>query len=82
MLRKSVVVCLAATAFAATTALMATSASAGGGRGGAGGNVPSPGTWNWPPYSGSFGGMPGNECGYVLVRPYRHSQGHWVYRCH
>lgn len=81
MLRKSVIVCLAAATFAAG-ALGATGASAGGGRGGAGANVPSPGTWNWPPYSGSFGGMPGNDCGYVLVRPYHNRQGHYVYRCH
>lgn len=82
MVRKSVVVFLVATAFAATVALMATGASAGGGRGGAGANVPSPGTWNWPPYAGSEGGMPGTGCGYVLVKPYRHKQGRWVYRCH
>ncbi len=81
MLRKSVIICLAAAGVAAVTALMATGASAGG-RGGAGANVPSPGTWNWPPYSGSFGGMPGNTCGYVRVRPYRSAQPHWVYQCH
>jgi hypothetical protein len=44
MLPKFVIVCSAATAFVATTALMPTGASAGG-RGGAG-NVPQPGTWN------------------------------------
>ena len=49
MLPKFVIVCSAATAFVATTALMSTGASAGG-RGGAG-NVPQPGTWNWPPYA-------------------------------
>ena len=49
MSRKSVICCLAATAFVAATALMPTGASAGG-RGGAG-NVPQPGTWNWPPYA-------------------------------
>jgi hypothetical protein len=43
MLPKSVIYCLAATAFVATTALMPTGASA------ARGNVPQPGTWNWPP---------------------------------
>ena len=41
---KSVIACLAASAFVATTALMPIGASAGG-RGGAG-NVPQPGTWN------------------------------------
>ena len=41
MLPKFVIVCLAATAFVATTALMPTGASA------ARGNVPQPGTWNW-----------------------------------
>jgi hypothetical protein len=49
MLPKSVIACLAATAFVATTALMPTGASAGA-RGGAA-NVPQPGTWNWPPYA-------------------------------
>ncbi len=82
MLRKSVIICLAAAGVAAAAALMVTDASAAGGRGGAGGNVPSPGTWNWPPYSGSFGGMPGNTCAYVRVRPYRSAQPHWVYQCH
>ena len=47
---KSVIACLAATAFVATTALMPTGASAG--RGG-----PQPGTWNWPPYA-EGGNMP------------------------
>jgi hypothetical protein len=49
MLPKSVICCLAATAFVATTALMPTGASAGGYGGGA--NWPQPGTWNWPPYT-------------------------------
>ena len=52
---KSVICCLAATAFVATTALMPTGASAGA-RGGAA-NVPQPGTWNWPPYA-EGGNMP------------------------
>ena len=50
MLPKSVIACLAATAFVATTALMPTGASAG--RGGL-----QPGTWNWPPYA-EGGNMP------------------------
>ena len=80
MVRKSVIVCLAATALTAAAALMATDASAGG-RGGVG-NVPSPGTWNWPPGAGSFGGMPGTTCGYVWVRPYKSAKPQYVYRCH
>jgi hypothetical protein len=80
MLRKSIIVGLAATAVAAATALMATEASAGG-RGGVG-NVPSPGTWNYPPYSSSFGGMPGTNCGYVRVRPYKSAKQQYVYQCH
>ena len=58
MSSKSVIYCLAATAFVATTALMPTGASAG--RGGL-----QPGTWNWPPYA--EGGMPRTTCGYVWV---------------
>jgi len=80
MLRKSVIICLAATAVAAASALMAAAAFAGG-RGGAGGNVPSPGTWNYPPYSSSFGGMPGTDCGYVRVRPYKSVKPQYVYQC-
>ena len=75
MLPKSVIVCLAASAFA-TGALMPTGASAV--KGG-----PMPGTWNWPPYAGSGGGMPGQSmCSYVRVEPYRHKpgKGQWVYR--
>jgi hypothetical protein len=82
MLRKNVIVCLAATAFAAS-ALMATGASAAGGRGGAAANVPQPGTWNWPPYA-EGGNMPRSTCGYVLVNPYHYkvrNQGRWVYQC-
>jgi hypothetical protein len=48
MLPKSVIACLAATAFIATTALMPTGASAA---------RPQPGTWNWPPYA-EGGNMP------------------------
>jgi hypothetical protein len=55
MLPKSVIACLAAIAFIGTTALMATGASAAGR--GAAGNVPTPGTWNWPPYA-EGGNMP------------------------
>ncbi len=49
-----------------------------------GGNWPQEGTWNWPPYAGSEGGMPGTTCSYVWVNPYRHKPGYgrWVYRCH
>jgi hypothetical protein len=74
MLPKSVIACLAASAFA-TGALMPTGASAV--KGG-----PMPGTWNWPPYAGSGGGMPGKPiCSYVRVEPYRHrpGKGQWVY---
>jgi hypothetical protein len=80
MLPKSVIYCLAATAFVATTALMPTGASAGG-RGGAA-NVPQPGTWNWPPYA-EGGNMPQTTCGYVWINPYRQKpgSGHWVYHC-
>ena len=53
MLPKSVIACLAASAFG-TGALMPTGASAV--KGG-----PMPGTWNWPPYAGSGGGMPGSS---------------------
>jgi hypothetical protein len=62
----------------ATGALMPTGASAV--KGG-----PMPGTWNWPPYAGSGGGMPGKPiCSYVRVEPYRHKpgKGQWVYQCH
>ena len=72
MLPKSVIVCLAASAFA-TGALMPTGASAV--KGG-----PMPGTWNWPPYAGSGGGMPGKP-----IRSYvreEHKPGKWVYQCH
>ena len=68
MLPKSVIACLAASAFA-TGALMPTGASAA--KGG-----PSPGTWNWPPYAGIGGGMPGKPmCSYMRVEPYRHKPG-------
>jgi hypothetical protein len=76
MLPKSVIACLAASAFA-TGALMPTGASAV--KGG-----PMPRTWNWPPYAGSGGGMPGKPiCSYVR-EPYRHKpgKGQWVYQCH
>ena len=76
MLPKSVIACLAATAFVATTALMSTSASAG--RGG-----PQPGTWNWPPYA-EGGNMPQTTCGYVWVNSYPYkprSHARWIYQC-
>jgi hypothetical protein len=76
MLPKSVIACLAATAFVATTALMPTGASAG--RGGL-----QPGTWNWPPYA-EGGNMPRSTCGYVWVNPYPYKhrgQGRWIYQC-
>ena len=81
MLPKSVIACLAASAFA-TCGLMPTGASAGGYGGGA--NWPQPGTWNWPPYAESGeGGMPRTTCGYVWVNSYRHKprKGQWGYRC-
>jgi hypothetical protein len=81
MLPRCVVVCLATTAFVATTALMPTGAPAAG-RGGAA-NVPQPGTWNWPPYA-EGGNMPQTTCRYVSVnpRPYGpRGQGRWVYVC-
>ena len=60
MLPKSVIACLAASAFV-TGALTPTGASAV--KGG-----PMEGTWNWPPYAGSGGGMPGQSmCSYVRV---------------
>jgi hypothetical protein len=77
MLPKPVIACLAASAFG-TGALMPTGAFAV--KGG-----PMPGTWNWPPYAGSGGGMPGKPiCSYVRVEPYRHKpgKGQWVYQCH
>jgi hypothetical protein len=76
MLPKFVIVCLAATAFVATTALMPTGASAAGGR-------PQPGTWNWPPYA-EGGNVPRTTCGYMWVNPYPYKprgQGRWVYEC-
>jgi hypothetical protein len=78
MLPKSVIACLAAIAFA-TSAIMSTGAAVAG-RGGI-----MEGTWNWPPYAGSGGGMPGKTtCGYVWVNPHRHKpgKGQWVYQCH
>jgi hypothetical protein len=73
MLRKSVITCLAATSFFVTiTALMATGASAGRGA------VPTPGTWNWPPYA-EGGNVPRTSCGYVRVNP--RGQGRWIYEC-
>ena len=77
MLPKSVIVCLAATAFVVTTALMPTDASAGGRSG------PQAGTWNWPPYA-EGGYMSRTTCGYVWVNPYPYKlwgQGRWVYEC-
>jgi hypothetical protein len=79
MLRNSVIVGLVATAVAAAAALVATDASAGG-RGGVG-NVPQPGTWNWPPYA-EGGNMPRTACGYVPIRPYKSAKPQWVYKCH
>ena len=78
MLPKSVITCLAATAFVATAALMPTDASAGRGGG------PQWGTWNWPPYAESGeGGMPRTTCGYVWINSYRHKprKGQWGYHC-
>jgi hypothetical protein len=74
MFPKSVIACLAATAFVVTTALIPTDASAGG-RGG-----PQPGTWNWPPHAEG----PQTTCGYVWVNPYPYKhrgQGRWIYQC-
>ena len=79
MLRKFVVICLAA--YAAITALTPTGALAAGHGGGA--NWPQPGTWNWPPYA-EGGNMPQSTCGYVWVNPYHHklrNQGRWAYQC-
>jgi hypothetical protein len=46
--------------------------------------APQEGTWNWPPYAGTGGGMPGTACGYQWVNGSRdrHAHGQWVYRCH
>jgi hypothetical protein len=77
MLPKSVITCLAATAFA-TGVLMPTDASAGRGGG------PQWGTWNWPPYAESGeGGMPRTTCGYVWVNSHHHKprKGQWNYHC-
>jgi hypothetical protein len=72
MLPKSVIVCLAASAVA-TSVLMPTGAAAV--KGG-----PMPGTWNWPPYAGSGGGMPGKPiCSYAREE---HKPGKWVCQCH
>jgi hypothetical protein len=76
MLPRFVIACFT---IVAVTALMTTAASAGGR-----GSVPSPGTWNWPPYVGSFGGMPKTSCGYLRVNPYPYNprtQGRWIYQC-
>lgn len=78
MLPKSVT-CLAATAVATSVVLHPAVAVAGRGGG------PMEGTWNWPPYAGTEGGMPGkNTCGYVWVIPYPYKpggHGRWVYEC-
>ena len=74
MLPKTVIACLAATAFVAATALVARPWSEA--------KVPTPGTWDWPPYEG--GNMPRTTCGYVWVNPYHYKprrQGRWVYQC-
>jgi hypothetical protein len=50
---------------------------------GVAGNVPMPGTWNWPPYA-EGGNMPRTTSGYVRVNPYPynpHSRGRWVHQC-
>ena len=75
MLLKSVIACLAAFATGALTPTGASAAKGG----------PSPGTWNWPPYAGSGGGMPGQSmCSYVRVEPNRQKpgKGQWAYQCH
>jgi hypothetical protein len=74
MLPKSVIACLAVTAFVATSALMPTGASAA---------RPQPGTWNWPPYA-EGGNMPRTTCGHVWANPYPYKprgQGRWAYEC-
>jgi hypothetical protein len=68
MLRKSVIACLVATSFVVATALMVTGASAGRG------SVPSPGTWNWPPYAEGWS-VPRTTCGYVRVNPRGQAMG-------
>lgn len=73
------VVCLAATAFVATTVMPPSVASAGF----SAGNWPQPGTFNWPPYA-EGGNMPRTACGYVRVNHYPYkpqSQWRWVYQC-
>jgi hypothetical protein len=77
ILPKPVIASLAAMAVA-TGALMPTGASAV--RGG-----PVQGIWNWPPYAGSGGGMPGKTmCSYVRANPNGRKSGrdHGVYQCH
>jgi hypothetical protein len=64
MLPKSVI-CLAATAFATSVVLPRGVLVAGRGGG------PMEGTWNWPPYAGTEGGMrEKTTCGYVWANPY------------
>jgi hypothetical protein len=73
------VMCIAAAAFAVSVVFP--TGGAIGGRGGA----PMQGTWNWPPYAGTEGGMSGkNTCGYVWANPDPHTprgRGRWVYEC-
>jgi hypothetical protein len=72
MLSKFVIVCLAATAFVATTALMPTGASARAPGAPGAANVPQPGTWNWPPYA-EGGNMPDHRYHHCWWRHgYRH----------
>jgi hypothetical protein len=73
---KSVVAWLAATTFI-IPALAPSDAFAGRGS-------PSWGTWNWPPYAGSGGGMPGKSmCSYVRAKPDgdKPGKGQWFYEC-
>lgn len=76
MVSRIIVACWIVTALIGPM-LIPTSAFAG--RGGA----PMEGAWNWPPYAGSFGGMPATGCGYVWVGSHRQKPGggQWVYRC-
>jgi hypothetical protein len=68
-------VVIAGFAIVAATALMTNAATAGRG------NVPSPGTWRWPPYA-EGGNMPKTTCGYVRAYPYNpRAKGHWIYQC-
>jgi hypothetical protein len=71
MLRKTVIVGLAAAGIVAGSALASTAALAAG-HGGGGGNWPQEGAWNWPEYAGG-----GPTCNWTQVKYYSHGHAHW-----